>query len=135
MDICLNYLINFCRPFIYTTGPSPLEIETITNQYKELTNGDLKREWLFEVKGLFLSKLDKNITIKTGKYSAIVAIIIGDNTRTKRIGKDIQQKGFDVRPILSPTVPQGKECLRICFHSFNTEVQVIKLAQLINSSL
>jgi 8-amino-7-oxononanoate synthase len=30
-------------------------------------------------------------------------------------------KGFDVKPILSPTVPQGQERLRMCLHSFNSE--------------
>ena len=46
----------------------------------------------------------------------------------------IQKNGFDVRPILSPTVPLGQERLRICLHSFNTSEQINNLvAELIPS--
>ena len=129
-----NFLINFCRPFIYTTGSSPLEIETISKQYDNLIDSDDRRSILFQNKNLFLSKLNKNIPIITGKYSAIVSIIIGDNNKTKNSASHLQEQGFDIRPILSPTVVSGKECLRICFHSFNTENEVLKLAQLINGN-
>lgn len=128
------FLINFCRSFIYTTGPSPIEIETINLQYSKLLDSDHKRANLFQNKAMFLSQLDKNIATMTGKYSAIIAIIIGDNNKTKNSAIFLQQQGFDVRPILSPTVSSGKECLRICFHSFNTESEVLKLAQLINEN-
>jgi 8-amino-7-oxononanoate synthase len=36
----------------------------------------------------------------------------------------LNQKGFDVRPILSPTVPEGKERLRFCLHSFNSRQEI-----------
>jgi len=45
----------------------------------------------------------------------------------------MQEKGFDVKPILSPTVPKGQERLRICLHSFNTKEQVDKLIVMITT--
>jgi len=39
------------------------------------------------------------------------------------------QKGFDVRAILSPTVKEGEERLRICIHSYNTEKEIKELAK------
>ena len=43
------------------------------------------------------------------------------------LAKRVQKGGFDVRPILSPTVPQGSERLRISLHAFNTEMEVKEL--------
>ncbi|HOD11073.1 MAG TPA: 8-amino-7-oxononanoate synthase, partial [Flavobacterium sp.] len=36
----------------------------------------------------------------------------------------LQEKGFDVKPILSPTVPEGQERLRFCLHSYNSSNQI-----------
>ncbi|HZJ21322.1 MAG TPA: 8-amino-7-oxononanoate synthase, partial [Pricia sp.] len=36
-----------------------------------------------------------------------------------------------VRPILSPTVPEGQERLRICLHTFNTEKEITEVLQLL----
>lgn len=49
-------------------------------------------------------------------------------------GATIQKKGFDVKPILSPTITKGKECIRICFHSFNTKKETLLLSELINEN-
>ncbi|MEM7185679.1 MAG: 8-amino-7-oxononanoate synthase, partial [Bacteroidota bacterium] len=59
--------------------------------------------------------------------SAIHCCVISGNDQVKIVAKVLQQKGFDVRPILSPTVPQGKERLRICLHSFNSEEDIERL--------
>jgi 8-amino-7-oxononanoate synthase len=36
----------------------------------------------------------------------------------------LQNKGLEVRAILSPTVAKGKERLRICLHLFNTDKEI-----------
>lgn len=34
---------------------------------------------------------------------------------------------FDIRPLRYPTVPRGRECLRICLHTFNTSEEIERL--------
>ena len=51
----------------------------------------------------------------------------------KKVATELQQKGFDVRPILSPTVPKGSERLRICLHTFNTAHEIETLADALKS--
>jgi 8-amino-7-oxononanoate synthase len=36
----------------------------------------------------------------------------------------LQEKGFEVKAILSPTVPEGQERLRFCLHSYTTEQEM-----------
>lgn len=40
------------------------------------------------------------------------------------MAKELQKKGFEVKPILAPTVPEGQERLRFCLHAFNTEKEI-----------
>ncbi len=127
-----NYLINFCRPFIYTTAPSSSTIETTKQLYKNIAFYT-ERKLIFELKQYFINQIASEFEITTGKYGAIIAVTLGDNYKTKKIAQHIQNKGLDVRPILSPTVPKGKECIRICFHSFNSFEEVNLLANSFNS--
>jgi len=55
-------------------------------------------------------------------------MIISGNEQTRMAARSLQNQGFDVRPILSPTVQPGKERLRICLHTFNTDEDIMKLA-------
>lgn len=51
-----------------------------------------------------------------------------------KLASSVQKKGFDVRPIMSPTVPDGKERLRICIHSFNSQNEIKALLDAIEQS-
>ena len=37
---------------------------------------------------------------------------------------ELQKKGLNIRAIMHPTVEKGKERIRICIHSFNTEKEI-----------
>jgi 8-amino-7-oxononanoate synthase len=65
--------------------------------------------------------------------SAIQCAIIPGNEKVKAIANQLQEKGFDVKAILSPTVPEGQERLRICLHSYNTEKEISELLQLLSN--
>jgi 8-amino-7-oxononanoate synthase len=57
----------------------------------------------------------------------VQGVIIPGNDKVKAAAEILQQKGFDVRPILYPTVPRGLERLRVVLHSFNTPQQLTSL--------
>jgi 8-amino-7-oxononanoate synthase len=63
--------------------------------------------------------------------SAIQCAIIPGNERVKSIASQLQQKGFDVKPILSPTIPEGQERLRFCLHNYNTEKEITEVLSLL----
>ena len=63
--------------------------------------------------------------------SAIHCCVIPGNEQVKAISEKLKEKGFDVKAILSPTVPEGQERLRLCVHSFNTEAEIQNCIQLI----
>jgi len=124
-----DFLINYSRPFIYTTAPSDFEIISIQTAFDYLAQQPNRQANLFHKINIF----DK--TLENESPSAIKTIQIGGNTKTKRIALQLQEAGFDVRPILSPTVKEGSERLRICIHTYNTEEEIISLAHQIKKML
>ncbi|MBI3502857.1 MAG: pyridoxal phosphate-dependent aminotransferase family protein [Bacteroidetes bacterium] len=126
-DALKNYLINFARSFIYTTALPIHSLAAIKCAYQLLQKSNETNQ-LRKLITAFKSQMkEKYISGLPESSSPIQSLIIAGNERVKKISSLIQKDGFDVRPILSPTVPKGKERIRICIHSFNTEVEIFKL--------
>lgn len=126
-----TYLVNFARSFIYTTGLSPHSVATIKMAYQKLAQNNQALQKLRQNISIFNQNKQllglKPIFVQS--KSAIQCAIVPGNEKVKNIALKLQQQGFDVKPILSPTVPEGQERLRICLHSFNTENEITRLLQ------
>jgi 8-amino-7-oxononanoate synthase len=131
----MDYLVNFARSFIYTTGLSPHSVATILIAYKQLQTEQNAIEKLKE--NIIHFNQEKSILglkpLFVRSKSAIQSSIISGNEKVKTIAKQLQEKGFDVKAILSPTVPEGQERLRICLHSYNSKAEITELLQLLSS--
>lgn len=127
-----NYLINFARPFIYTTAMPLHNLVTIEMAYKFIQeNPKIQAELKHKInlfRQLTQSKSDKMIN----SDSAIQAIIIEGNSEAKAKSAALKAQGFDVRAILSPTVKAGSERLRICLHCYNTDEEITRLVELLD---
>jgi len=130
-----SYLVNFARSFIYTTGLSPHSVATILMAYQHLAK---EKEALTKLKTniLFFNQEKLRLGLKPMFFyskSAIQCAIIPGNDKVKSIAGQLQQKGFDVKPILSPTVPEGQERLRFCLHSYNSEKEMTQVLELLST--
>ena len=122
-----DYLINFSRSLIYTTALPPHALATIMAAYDHLAGkGQGEVEKLQAVIKIFSSEVYKNNLGSSflKSESAIHCCLVPGNTRVKEMALRLQKSNFDVRPILSPTVPEGKERLRFCLHSYNTSEEI-----------
>lgn len=131
-----NYLINFARSFIYTTAPSFHQLVTTKMAYQLLGSSDSAQKQLHQLIQLFKKELQKQYGNRLlPSNSAIQSILISGNVNAKKLAAYLQNNGFDVRAILSPTVPVGMERLRICIHSYNSEAEIIQLGFAISNQL
>lgn len=127
-----NYLVNFARSFIYTTGLPPHSLATILAAYTVLPyTPSIKK--LAQNIDYFKSQIT---ALHLDEYfiasnSAIHCCIISGNTNVKSIADQLQKEGFDVKAILSPTVPSQHERLRFCIHSFNTQKEIMKVLEVL----
>lgn len=124
-DPIIQYLINRSRPFIYTTAMPPVSAISLfhalrANELAEDARRDLKENIGFAAS---LPIMGKCIL----PDSPIVPVLIPGNENVRRVAKELQTSGFDVRPILSPTVPAGSERLRVVLHSFNSFSEIERL--------
>jgi 8-amino-7-oxononanoate synthase len=123
-----QYLVNFARSFIYTTGLSPHSLATIKCVYEELLESK-SREKLQENIHHFISETKRLELDFIESNSAIHCCVISGNEKVKLISQKLQEKGFDVKPILSPTVSSGEERLRFCLHSYNYKEEITKILE------
>lgn len=127
-----NYLINFARSFVYTTALSPHTIANIMIAYSALQNDDNRSRLKANI-SFFRNRL-KDLGLDNRfieSHSAIQSIILPGNFEVKNVSRKLKENGFDVRPILSPTVPEGEERLRFCLHSFNSEEEINEVLNLL----
>jgi 8-amino-7-oxononanoate synthase len=144
-----NYLVNFGRSFIYTTGLSPHSLATIQIAYNSLRKNSTETEnpykklneniqfFKSEITQLQLPLfyLDETSKISCGfiaSNSAIHSCIIPGNTRVKKIADKLRKKGFETKAILSPTVPKQQERLRFCLHSYNSKKEIREVLYLLS---
>lgn len=127
-----QYLVNFAHSFIYTTALPPHSLATVNSAYTELKRTD-EIEKLNQNIHFFKLEIEKlklqQSFVKSD--SAIHCCIIPGNDTVKAIAKKLQKQGFDVKPILSPTVSEGEERLRFCLHSYNSETEMSKVLELL----
>jgi 8-amino-7-oxononanoate synthase len=123
-----DYLVNYARSLIYTTGLSPHTVALTIAGYTQLEASTEREKQHCAIEKLqsLIAYFNQQLVVLQldslfiESHSAIHCAVISSNERVKKIAVAIQSKGYDVRPILSPTVPVGQERLRICLHTQNT---------------
>ena len=115
----MDYMANFCHSFIYTTGISFLNALSIK---ESLVNLQQDSKSLVRLNYL-ISYFNQKLRTKQS-HSPLFSFIINPVEELIRISEALKKRGFQVQPIFSPTVKKGKERLRVCLHSYNTEEQI-----------
>lgn len=128
-----SFLINFCRAFIYTTAPPDSLWARVRWGYEVMQTELSLLERLRHNIDYFRSGLSPLVRpLLISSRFAIQCLVVPGNDQVKQMAGKLQQAGLDVRPILHPTVPKGKERLRVCLHAFNTELEIDLLCEQFN---
>lgn len=110
--ILREFLVNRCRPLIFSTAPSPLMAVAALEALKILKEEPERREALARLVAYASRELQSRCGFAPSG-SQILPVIIGSNGRTMQIATRLREQGFDVRGVRPPTVPQGTARLRI----------------------
>ncbi|MFD1143923.1 aminotransferase class I/II-fold pyridoxal phosphate-dependent enzyme [Larkinella insperata] len=126
-----EFLINFARPFVYSTALPPHSLLAIRSVYRFLPQCQALIRQLHALRAYFQEQIGVHLpqTEWTSDQSPILGLVVPGNDACRATATQLQQAGFDIRPILSPTVPAGRERLRICLHAFNSESDIDRLVQ------
>ncbi|MBI2602228.1 MAG: aminotransferase class I/II-fold pyridoxal phosphate-dependent enzyme [Deltaproteobacteria bacterium] len=125
----MDFVVNFCHSFVYTTAPSSFFFLAIREALSLFS----------EDRGEF-SLLKKNISMmnqclhekaQDGCLMSPIRSIPFPAKELRTVVLKLQEKGFEALPIFSPTVKRGTERLRVCIHAFNAEDEIRQFANLI----
>lgn len=134
-ELLKTFLINFSRPFIFTTALPPHTISSITAAYEYLSQDSFSNKGLHELIDHFRSSVgDSGLSGWKDSSSSIQALVVGGNARTKTMATALQGAGLQINAILHPTVPEGEERLRICLHAFNTKEEIDRIFTIIRDT-
>ena len=131
-----DFLINNSRSLIFTTALPDHSLLPVKTAYDMMSVGGIKNLNTSLLISLF-KQLMSGVSgfDASGSDSHIQAVILPGNDAVQAASAKLKEAGLDVRPIRFPSVPKGKERLRICLHEFNTEDEVKELCKALRSIL
>lgn len=131
-EVLKQFLINFARPFIYTTALPPHSLLSIDKaidfriQHPDACTDLFENISLYKAKNQYYKDV---LCLASRNQSPIQTLKVAGNEQVRELALHLQSKGFEVRPIFSPTVKAGEERIRICLHSFNSSEEITRLTE------
>ena len=147
--IFISYIVNYARPFVYSTSLPPHSLVTIQESYKSMTTqvGEERRRKVFDLVKQFRNEMTAIFLRLKRRFpssefellhspSPIQGVVTPGNDRCIAISQYLRNVGrFDVYPIRSPTVSKGKERIRIILHSHNSLEEVRSLTSMLHRAM
>jgi 8-amino-7-oxononanoate synthase len=107
-----EFLINRGRAFIFSTAPSPLVAAVTRAAIGLCSRSDARRERLQGLVECAKRAAARHCGL-TALGSHIVPVVVGEDGAAVALAAKLRARGYDVRAIRPPTVPQGTARLRI----------------------
>jgi len=125
----IEYLIQFCRPYIYTTALPPAVAEATRTSLRLLQQEQWRREHLQMLIARFRSGCAQLGLTLTDSTTPIQGLLMGTAEAAVAASRFLESRGLLVTAIRPPTVPAGTARLRITFSAAHTTAQVDRLLQ------
>ncbi len=125
-QVLCDYLVNRSRPFIYATAPSPLMAAVVRAALIICRFDAERREKLQSLVAFAEKRLAESCGLQASG-SHIQPVIVGADDRATKLAAAMQARGFDIRAVRPPTVPEGTARLRL---SLTLNVDEAKIAEM-----
>ena len=128
-DELIETLIQFARPYIYTTSQPPAVACATLKSLQLLREEGWRREHLNRLIARFRQGAAENGLALMDSPTPIQPILVGDSARAMRLSALLRERGILVGAIRPPTVPAGSARLRITLTAAHSEAQLERLLQ------
>jgi len=125
-----EHLLNTARGFIFSTALPPPVLGAALEGLRLARTEPWRRERALALAGQLRQTLGQ-----AAQPSAIVPVPVGADAEAVRIAQALQARGFDVRAVRPPTVPEGSARLRITTGAHLEEAQIAQLGALLREVL
>ena len=120
----IDYLVQFARPYIYTTAMPPSTAAATRAALKLIVQADEQRTHLDTLIRHFRHECKRMGYQLWPSFSPIQPIVLGESHKALACSEFLRQRGFLVSAIRPPTVPQGSARLRVTLCSTHSEQQL-----------
>ena len=124
----IEYLVNTCRSFIFSTAVSPLMLSAIQAGLDILEREPQRRERVRSLANRLREQLRGHGLDTLNSGGPIVPVIVGRNQEAVAAARRLQDQGLDVRAIRPPAVAPGTSRLRISVHANHRDEDIDRLA-------
>lgn len=123
-DELIETLIQFARPYIYTTSQPPALACATLKSLELLRTEHWRREHLGRLIAQFRAGAEQIGLTLMDSFTPIQPILIGDAGQAVRLSQMLRTHGLLVTAIRPPTVPAGSARLRVTLSAAHSEAQV-----------
>ncbi|MGY4491037.1 8-amino-7-oxononanoate synthase [Pseudomonas sp. TE3610] len=123
-DDLIEALVQFARPYIYTTSQPPALACATLKSLELLRTEHWRREHLATLIRQFRHGAEQIGLQLMDSFTPIQPILIGDAGRAVRLSQLLRERGLMVTAIRPPTVPAGSARLRVTLSAAHSEAQV-----------
>ncbi|UVL19011.1 MULTISPECIES: 8-amino-7-oxononanoate synthase [unclassified Pseudomonas] len=120
----IEALVQFARPYIYTTSQPPALACATLKALELLRRERWRREHLAALIQQFRTGAEEIGLTLMDSHTAIQPILIGDAGRALALSRLLRERGLLVTAIRPPTVPAGSARLRVTLSAAHSEAQV-----------
>ena len=120
----IESLIQFARPYIYTTSQPPALACATLKSLELVRTEHWRREHLNTLINQFRRGAEQIGLQLMDSFTPIQPILMGDSARALRLSQRLRECGVLVTAIRPPTVPAGSARLRVTLSAAHTEAQV-----------
>ena len=131
-EALIESLIQFARPYIYTTSQPPALACATLKSLELLRSEHWRREHLNALIRQFRAGAQQIGLQLMDSFTPIQPIMIGDSAEAMRLSQQLRERGVLVTAIRPPTVPVGSARLRVTLSAAHTEAQVQLLLNALN---
>ncbi|MGN7749250.1 8-amino-7-oxononanoate synthase [Pseudomonas sp. 22515] len=123
-EALIEALVQFARPYIYTTSQPPALACATLKSLELLRRETWRREHLAALIRQFREGAQQMGLQLMDSPTPIQPIVIGDSAQALRLSRLLRERGLLVTAIRPPTVPAGSARLRVTLSAAHSEAQV-----------
>jgi 8-amino-7-oxononanoate synthase len=116
-----KFLINRARTFIFNTALPPYFASQVAAGMKLAMEANAERARLIQLSAFLRSELRNNGFFIADFDSQIIPVVLGTNDTAVHFAEYVRARGFAVRAIRPPTVPEGSARIRISLTAKHSE--------------
>ncbi len=113
-----TWLWNRARSFVFSTAPSPLLAQTLSQQIERTAQAEAERQHLANLGREFRRRAkDSGLPLSPSSFGPICSILVGAPEAAVGAAQQLRADGILCQAIRPPTVPEGHSRLRLTLHA------------------